>query len=61
MLARTALEPISARCWVPEELGVAGFFRKLKNLNVNYAVLRWFETLPEIEKGEDIDLLVGVK
>jgi len=58
MLARTALEPISARCWVPEELGVAGFFRRLKDLNVNYAVLRWFETLPEIEKGEDIDLLV---
>lgn len=53
------LEPISARCWIPEELGVAGFFRKLKQLDVTYVVLRWFEALPKVENGEDIDLLVG--
>jgi hypothetical protein len=58
MVAKIGLEPISARCWIPEELGVAGFFSKLKFLDVNYVVLRWFETLPAIEKGEDIDLLV---
>jgi hypothetical protein len=58
MVAKIGLEPISARCWIPEELGPAGFFSKLKFLDINYVVLRWFETLPEIEKGEDIDLLV---
>jgi len=46
------------RRYIPKALGVVGFFKELKSLNVNYAVLRWFENLPYIEPGEDIDILV---
>ncbi len=45
--------------FLPHRLGVAGFFAKLDELDVRYAVLRWFESLPHIEPGEDIDLLVA--
>jgi hypothetical protein len=34
-------------------------FSELNDLHCRYAVLRWFETLPSVEKGEDIDMLVG--
>src|SRR4029078_11546006 len=36
-----------------------GMFRSLDEQQVNYAVLRWFERLPEIEPEEDGDMLVG--
>jgi hypothetical protein len=35
------------------------FFTELDRLGVRYAVLRWFETLPEVEPGEDVDILVA--
>jgi hypothetical protein len=38
---------------------VKGFFDALNGANVSYSVLRWFEELPHLEKGEDIDLLVS--
>jgi hypothetical protein len=47
-----------ARRFIPHSLGVEGFLRRLQSTNVRHAVLRWFETLPELEKGEDVDLLV---
>lgn len=35
------------------------FFAELKARGVCYVVLRWFDTLPEVEAGEDIDLLAA--
>jgi hypothetical protein len=37
---------------------VPEFFGRLERRNVRYAVLRWFDTLPNVAPGEDIDLLV---
>ncbi|MCV2491117.1 hypothetical protein OF117_17345 [Geodermatophilus sp. YIM 151500] len=34
-------------------------FGELDRLGVRYAVLRWFDGLPSVEPGEDIDLLVA--
>ncbi|MDA7631463.1 hypothetical protein N8778_01395 [Verrucomicrobia bacterium] len=38
---------------------VASLFNALKKKNINYLVLRWFENLPLVNQGEDIDILVA--
>ena len=45
------------RRYIPAQLGVEGFFRKLNENNISYAALRWFDDLPYVAPGEDIDLL----
>lgn len=40
-------------------VSVDTFFDELNRLGIRYAVLRWFETLPAVEPGEDIDILVA--
>jgi len=44
--------------WLPGELTLDGFFDILRREGVPYVVLRWFENLPEVERGHDIDILV---
>lgn len=39
--------------------GAAGLAERLKDAGLRYAVLRWFESLPEIAPGEDLDILVA--
>lgn len=39
--------------------GAAGLAARLKEAGLRYAVLRWFESLPEIAPGEDLDVLVA--
>ena len=34
------------------------FFQELNNKNISYCILRWFENLPTVGNGEDVDLLV---
>lgn len=46
------------RSYIAPELGVEGFFMALKKEKVRYAVLRWFDILPILDVGEDIDILV---
>jgi hypothetical protein len=46
------------RRFIPHRLQVDGFLRRLLAENIRHAVLRWFELLPKIEPGEDVDLLV---
>ena len=46
------------RRFIPHRLQVDGFLRRLLAENIRHAVLRWFESLPQIEPGEDVDLLV---
>jgi hypothetical protein len=43
----------------PHSPGLAGVFRQFDDAGVRYAVLRWFDSLPQIEPHEDIDLLVA--
>jgi hypothetical protein len=47
-----------ARQFIPHRLGVDGFLRLLQARGVRHAVLRWFDTLPQMKPGEDLDLLV---
>ncbi|MFP5346774.1 MAG: hypothetical protein ACLGIA_07090 [Actinomycetes bacterium] len=39
--------------------GVEDFVRRVEAAGLEYMALRWFERLPEIEPGEDLDLLVA--
>lgn len=48
----------NVRQYIPHDLGVAGFFVQLRARAQRHVVLRWFETLPDVAPGEDIDLLV---
>lgn len=51
--------PYSAtRRFIPHWLGTHGFFGGLQSAKIRHAVLRWFEDLPHIAPGEDLDLLV---
>jgi hypothetical protein len=46
------------RNFIPHRLGVDGFFAQLRAGGHRHAVLRWFESLPNVDAGEDVDLLV---
>ena len=47
------------KLYVPRNLGVAGFFRALSDAGAEHVVLRWFEDLPHVERGHDMDILVA--
>lgn len=47
-----------ARRYIPPEIGLERFFRTLLDRDVRYVVLRWFDKLPQIEPGGDVDLLI---
>lgn len=51
--------PENARRYLRAGLSVDDFLGGLTRAGVRYAVLRWFETLPEVEPGNDIDMLVA--
>ena len=54
---RDLLKKKGKRRYIHPRVGVEGFFRELKRRNVTYSVLRWFEMLPQVDPGEDIDIL----
>lgn len=47
------------RRYIPAGIGIEPFFRALEAASVSYVVLRWFEPLPHVDPGEDIDMLVA--
>lgn len=51
--------PANARRYLRRGLSVDEFLGRLTEAGVRYAVLRWFETLPAVERDNDIDLLVA--
>lgn len=63
MFATRVLRPKNCRRnalhFIPHTLGLPGMFRAFDEHSVRYAVLRWFERLPEIEPDEDVDMLVA--
>lgn len=48
-----------ARRYLRPGMSLDELFAELDRLGVRYAVLRWFETLPDVDAGEDIDILVA--
>jgi hypothetical protein len=50
---------LSARRYINKNLSVKELFEKLNDRKIDYVVLRWFENLPIVEKGEDIDMLIS--
>jgi hypothetical protein len=45
--------------FIPHKLGLAGLFGRFHREQIDYTVLRWFESLPEKEPPGDIDLLIA--
>jgi hypothetical protein len=45
--------------WLPPGLTLDEFFGILRREQVTYVVLRWFEELPQVQPGHDIDILVA--
>lgn len=57
VFAVTRRAPRTARRYLSADLGVEGLLSAC--IALRYVVLRWYETLPEIAPGEDLDLLVA--
>jgi hypothetical protein len=51
--------PVPGRRRIPSSLGVEGLFDALRREGARYVVLRWFEDLPHVAEGEDVDVLVS--
>lgn len=47
------------RHYLSETVGVPGLIRRLEQEGLDYVVLRWFDDLPHLDPGEDLDLLVA--
>jgi hypothetical protein len=45
--------------FIRPNLSTTDFFKLLKHRNVRYVVLRWFEQLPYVQPGHDIDMLIA--
>ncbi len=54
-----SLQKSNVRQFLHPELSLVDFFEELKNREVTYVVLRWFENLPDVKPGEDIDILIA--
>ena len=51
--------PPGPRRYLRAGMSVDRFFDELNARGASYAVLRWFDDLPKVERGEDIDLLLA--
>jgi hypothetical protein len=49
----------SARHYLSEEVGVEGLLDFLAQQSVAYVVLRWYDDLPALGEGEDVDILIA--
>lgn len=47
------------RRYLPPDVAVQDFFRRLDECSIEYVVLRWFEELPKLDRDHDLDLLVA--
>jgi O-antigen/teichoic acid export membrane protein len=47
------------RRYLPPNMSVPDFFKRLEERGVEYVVLRWFEELPKLDPTHDLDLLVA--
>lgn len=51
--------PAGARHYLSPVVGIAGLPDLLERHHIRYSVLRWFDALPHVEPGEDLDVLVA--
>ena len=58
MINRLLPCPQMVHRYIDPALGIEKFFAVLNERGVRYTVLRWFEDLPHLSKGDDIDMLV---
>ena len=47
------------RRYIPPNQATGDFLKSLQTQGLRHAVLRWFENLPHVQPGEDIDILVA--
>jgi hypothetical protein len=47
------------KLYISPQVGINDFFEKVKEQSINYVILRWFKDLPNLEEGEDIDILIS--
>jgi hypothetical protein len=47
------------RRYLAPNLSLTDFFRILEAHDVPYVVLRWFDSLPHVDPGEDVDILIA--
>ncbi len=45
--------------FIPHAPGIRGLFEQFASRQVKYVVLRWFDDLPAIKPGQDVDMLVA--
>src|SRR5690554_1025291 len=58
-LLRYYIKPVkSPRVYIRKGIGRMRFLEILNKRKVEYVLLRWWENLPEIPEGEDLDILV---
>jgi len=50
--------PQMVQRFIDPTLDVEGFFSLLNKRGIRYTILRWFEDLPNLKQGDDIDMLV---
>jgi hypothetical protein len=53
------LRDLRARRYLSPVWGPEGLSRKIADIGIDCVVLRWFENLPALEPGEDLDVLVA--
>ncbi|MFB8230018.1 hypothetical protein [Cellulosimicrobium sp. NPDC055967] len=51
--------PPATRTYLSPVWGVAGLAARLEQAGLQHAVLRWFDGLPDLDPGEDLDILVS--
>lgn len=49
----------TVRVYLKKEYTLLDFFKEVNTRDINYTVLRWFDELPYVKPGEDIDILVA--
>lgn len=47
------------KMYIPPRIGIERFFSQASQRGLSYVILRWFDQLPDLLPGEDIDLLVA--
>ncbi|MHA1829479.1 MAG: hypothetical protein ACTSX6_12640 [Candidatus Heimdallarchaeaceae archaeon] len=58
LVSRIARKTVNTRRYLSPMIGIEGFLKQLTSEGVRYVLLRWFEKIPKIDPGEDLDILV---
>ena len=59
LLAFKDRKTLRVRRFLHPRLSLEDFFKELKKREIEYVILRWFDEFPQIQDGEDIDILIS--